>query len=326
MKTQHVSIVMYHYVRNLAQSRYPEIKGLDLKLFRQQINYLQKNFSIISADDLVQSLNENTSLPEKSVLLTFDDGYIDHYTNVFPILEEKGTPGFFSMPGKIIAEQKVLDVNKIHFILASQAVEKLMPKVYQELEKYRLEGYAITPTKELYKKLAVANRFDNADVIFVKRLLQVELDEKLRNFIVNDLFKDAIPVDESAFAQELYMSYDQVKYMSKQNGITFGFHGYDHYWMNRLSPEELKNDIKKGLDVFNGIIDRKNWICCYPYGSYSDNVISCIKSMGAVAGLATDVNVASVNEEMRFILSRLDTNDFPPKSFNYKKHQYKISK
>lgn len=315
---QHVQIIMYHYVRNLTQSRYPEIKGLDLKLFRTQIKFLQKNFSIISADDLILALNGGTKLPKNSVLLTFDDGYIDHYTNVLPILTEESIPAFFSMPAKIIAEQKVLDVNKIHFILAQQSIEKLIPKVYRQLQKYRTEGWQIPPDKELYKKLAEANRYDSADIVFVKRLLQVELDEKLRNMIVDNLFKEITPIDESAFAQELYMSYDQVKFMSKQDGITFGFHGYDHYWMNRLTPEELRNDITKALDVFDGIIDRKNWICCYPYGSYSDEVISCAKSYGAAAGLGTDVNIACINEESRYILPRLDTNDFPPKSDNYK--------
>ena len=320
MTTQQVAIIMYHYVRNLSQSRYPEIKGLDLDLFRKQINYLQNNFNIISTEDLLQSLDGNAELPKNSVLLTFDDGYIDQYTNVFPILVEQDIPAFFSMPGKIIAEHKVLDVNKIQFILAGNPIEKLLPKVYDQLDKYRSKGYNIPPSKELYRKLAVVDRFDNADVIFIKRLLQVELEENLRNIIVDNLFKETIPLDEAAFANELYMSYDQVKLMSKHDGITFGIHGYDHYWMNRLTPTELENDIKKSLDVFDGIIDRKNWICCYPYGSYSDDVIKFVKSLGAVAGFGTDVNIASVNEDTRYVLPRLDTNDIPPKSENYKKY------
>lgn len=37
---------------------------------------------------------------------------------------------------------------------------------------------------------------------------------------------------------ELYMNMDQVR-MMKGEGMEFGIHGYDHYWMNRLKKEEL---------------------------------------------------------------------------------------
>ena len=32
-----VTIIMYHYVRDLKHNRYPDIKGLDVKLFKEQI-------------------------------------------------------------------------------------------------------------------------------------------------------------------------------------------------------------------------------------------------------------------------------------------------
>ncbi|MGV8982708.1 hypothetical protein [Clostridium sp.] len=38
-KSGKVSIVMYHYVRDLKNSRYPEIKGLDYNLFKNQIDF-----------------------------------------------------------------------------------------------------------------------------------------------------------------------------------------------------------------------------------------------------------------------------------------------
>ena len=36
-----LTIVMYHYVRDLNNSRYPDIKGLDINLFKEQINYMR---------------------------------------------------------------------------------------------------------------------------------------------------------------------------------------------------------------------------------------------------------------------------------------------
>jgi len=105
----------------------------------------------------------------------------------------------------------------------------------------------------------------------------------------------------------------------KQQGMCFGLHGYDHYWMNRLEAEKLKEDVEAALDVFDGIIDGNSWTCCYPYGSYSDEVITQIKKMGAVAGLSTDVNVYVPRGHDIYKIPRLDTNDMPPKSENYRK-------
>lgn len=317
MKNQQVSIIMYHYIRDLKASRYPEIKGLDLSLFRQQLDFLQLHFHFITVDQLLDAALSNGELPENSVLLTFDDGYIDHYTHVFPLLKERGIQGFFSMPGKILAENKVLDVNKIHFILASTPIDRLLPMVFKRLDYYRGTEYPIASNEELYEKLAKPNRFDSAEVIFIKRLLQVELEESLRGKIVDDLFHSCMDLPEEAFARELYMSMDQVKLMCRE-GMVFGIHGYEHYWMNRLTPEKLQEDVQKALDVFQGIVPQK-WICCYPYGSCSEEVVKVIQPMGAILGLTTQVRPANLKTDDIFWLPRFDTNDFPPKSENYRR-------
>lgn len=83
-------IIMYHYTRDLKQSRYPGIKGLDLPLFREQIYFLKNNFNIVEMEQVMDAISGTSELPEKAVLLTFDDGYIDNYTCVLPILEEVG--------------------------------------------------------------------------------------------------------------------------------------------------------------------------------------------------------------------------------------------
>ena len=57
------TIVMYHYVRELKHTRYPEIKGLDLNLFRQQIEFFKANYNIISTEQLLSDAPiENTML------------------------------------------------------------------------------------------------------------------------------------------------------------------------------------------------------------------------------------------------------------------------
>lgn len=48
-----LNIVMYHYVRDLSHSRYPGIKGLDTDLFKEQITYLKKKFTIVKMEDII---------------------------------------------------------------------------------------------------------------------------------------------------------------------------------------------------------------------------------------------------------------------------------
>ena len=112
-------IIMYHYVRPIKNSTFPDIKGLELDGFKRQITYFQKNFHFITAHEILDSIYNGTKIPENSIALTFDDGLKDHYSFVFPILKQLEIPALFFPPAKPIEEKIVLDVHKIHFILAS---------------------------------------------------------------------------------------------------------------------------------------------------------------------------------------------------------------
>lgn len=91
-------VVMYHYTRDLKHSRYPEIKGLDVSLFREQIEFMKQQFNIVSMEQVIEAVERHADLPDKALLLTFDDGYVDNYTFAFPILEEFGIQGSFFIP------------------------------------------------------------------------------------------------------------------------------------------------------------------------------------------------------------------------------------
>ena len=113
-----ITIVMYHYVRDLKRSEFPDIKGLDLPFFEGQIAYLKKNYNLIKMEDMIAAIDGNRALPAKAALLTFDDGFKDHYANVFPVLKKNRIQGSFYPSAKPVVENIVLDVHKIHFLLA----------------------------------------------------------------------------------------------------------------------------------------------------------------------------------------------------------------
>lgn len=110
-------------------------------------------------------------------------GYIDNYTVAFPILEEFGFQGSFFIPGKTFTTHQLLDVNKIHYILASADIKRLVVDVKEKMDYYRGREYDYPPTEELWNQYATDERFGGKDVVFVKRILQTVLPEKLRNQI-----------------------------------------------------------------------------------------------------------------------------------------------
>ena len=309
-------ISMYHYVRDLKHSRYPEIKGMQVEDFRTQVAFLKDNFNIVTMEQVMDAVEHKCDLPENAMLLTFDDGYADHYDYAFPILEDMGIQGSFFIPGKTFVTHQLLDVNKIHYILASADINKLILDVLDRMNHYRGIEFDYPDNDVLLRDYAVANRFDCKETIFVKRMLQTVLPEKLRNTISSELFEKYVGVSENQLAYELYMTEDQIKTM-RRHGMFIGLHGYDHYWLGNLSNDEMKKDISSALDALDQFIDRKRWVMNFPYGNYSQEVLEYIRSQGAVVGLATKVGIANLDEENPLTLPRFDCVDFPPRSENY---------
>lgn len=50
-------ISMYHYTRDLSHSRYPKIKGMDLGMFRQQIEFMKKNFNVVTMEQVIDAVD-----------------------------------------------------------------------------------------------------------------------------------------------------------------------------------------------------------------------------------------------------------------------------
>lgn len=309
-------ISMYHYTRDLQHSRYPKIRGLDAGLFRKQLEFFKERFCVVSMEQVIDAVKNGTPLPENALLLTFDDGYADNYTCALPLLEEYGFQGSFFIPGKTFTTHQLLDVNKIHYVLASADITGLAADVKERANYYRGTENDYPEVKELYEQYAIADRFDDKDTIFVKRLLQTVLPERVRNQIASEMFEKYVGVTEEQLAYELYMTEEQIRTM-KRHGMHIGIHGYDHYWLPNLPEEKMQDDITKALDVMDEFIDRNNWVMNYPYGEYNESIVSYIAEQGACIGLTTEVRLADLQKDTSMLLPRLDCNDFPPKSEKY---------
>ena len=303
-----LTIVMYHYVRPIKGSEFPGIKGLELESFKRQLDYLSKNFNIISTEEVVNAAKHSSPLPNDACWLTFDDGYKDHSKFVLPELLKRNLHGAFFPPRVAIEEDVVLDVNLIHHILScADDVKQLVSRLNSHCLS---NGISESNIDAYYKEYAVPDRFDNADTIFVKSMLQHVLPEKLRSSIADNMFKEFIGLSAAEFSKELYMCVDEVKGLVN-SGMYVGSHGSRHYWLNKISPEEQEKDIKQSLNFLEDVgASTKDWVMCYPYGAYNSDTLSLINSLGAKIGITCEARKANLDIDNQLTLPRFDTNDF----------------
>lgn len=99
-----VPILMYHYVSPLPEEVDNIRRDLTVlpEVFERQLVFLaNEGYATITFYQLYDALMTGTPLPPKPIILTFDDGYIDHYQYVFPALERHQMTGtFFIITGR----------------------------------------------------------------------------------------------------------------------------------------------------------------------------------------------------------------------------------
>ena len=88
--------------------------------FSTQMAYLINNGYVpITPDELDAGLSGELTLPEKPVLITFDDGYSDNYTNAFPILKGYGIRATIFVVPAFVGKRNYLTWEQLHEMIES---------------------------------------------------------------------------------------------------------------------------------------------------------------------------------------------------------------
>jgi peptidoglycan/xylan/chitin deacetylase (PgdA/CDA1 family) len=308
---QPLTIVMYHYVRDLERSRFPAIKGLSLERFRRQLDHITSHYTPVTVEAVLASMTTAESLPDNAILLTFDDGYSDHFGNVFPLLDERHIQGCFFPPAQAILERRVLDVNKIQFVLASVPDAcALLDQVFAALPEFS-ESHDLKTREAYLESVTERHRYDSHEVIVLKRLLQRELPEPVRIEIVGRFFAKYVTCDEAAFASELYMSVEQIACL-RRHGMHIGSHGYTHAWLNQIPSEGQAEEVDQSLAFLGQFgVALDNWTICYPYGGFNESLLEILRPRYCRLGFTVEARVAQLGMDDPLTLPRLDTNDLP---------------
>jgi len=101
-----MSILLYHSIdRNDAHY------NVNPEQFAMQMEYLRKNYDVVSLDTILNFIKGGKDLPKKPVAITFDDGYYSVYQNAYPVLRKYRFPAaVFITTGYV---QKQMPLNRI---------------------------------------------------------------------------------------------------------------------------------------------------------------------------------------------------------------------
>jgi len=92
-------IIMYHGL--LKDHSYQNKYFIHPDYFENDLKYIEKNgYTTIFISDLIAYVENGVPLPEKPIMLTFDDGYYNNYLYGFPLLEEYKAKAVISLIGK----------------------------------------------------------------------------------------------------------------------------------------------------------------------------------------------------------------------------------
>jgi peptidoglycan/xylan/chitin deacetylase (PgdA/CDA1 family) len=300
-------VVMYHYVRDAAVTPFPAIRALPPALFEQQLDWLQQQYRVISLDQLESALAGDSSLPPNAALLTFDDGFVDHYATALPILRRRGLNGVFFLTHDACGPSpRVLGVHKTHVLLARLGTEAFTQAVLDECQ---LASSSPSVSASVFGN----DRWEYADERAVKDLLNYRLPFADAERVLDVLFERHIG-SQQQFARELYVNESMIREMSRA-GMVVGYHTRSHRMLSRLTPTEQESELADGVGWIQALTGQARVPFCYPWGgrgTYTDETVSVLERYGYSVAFNTVRRRIDLARDDRFELPRLDTRDLPP--------------
>ncbi len=301
-----LTVVMYHYVRDLPNTRFPAIKGMLTAVFARQVAALCDRYEMATLESTLAFLAGRHVPSRPMCLLTFDDALADHYTDVLPILARARVQGQFFIPTRSIEEGFVADVHKNHFLMAELPFADYRRRFLERLDHVLPGGAPAIDEAAAVKKY----RWDTPDVAAFKYLLNFGLSDETRGAVLAALFADVFG-DEKVFARELYLSWQQAREMQR-DGMLLGGHSDAHRSLASLSNDQQQADLQR---CWSTLTERTNqqslWPFSYPFGhaeSFNDATIDCLRRLGFDCAFTT-LTGGNARGEDRYRIRRIDPKD-----------------
>ncbi|MEO5330880.1 MAG: polysaccharide deacetylase family protein [Magnetococcus sp. YQC-5] len=205
--------------------------------------------------------------PPYSVVISFDDGFRNNFTQAAPILDELSIPAVFYVASGMIGTERMFWVDHIEDCINLTQVDHLEIGLGTEKKRIPLESseakiQAVNLIKTFCKNVAITQRDD------VLRELQIQ--------------SKVTPSVEHAENYQV-MNWSEVVALNNHSLFTVGGHSLYHDILSQLPEKQMMNDIDLSLDLLKNYLNCQIFHYSYPEGQvqhYNNSIISFLKSRG----------------------------------------------
>jgi peptidoglycan/xylan/chitin deacetylase (PgdA/CDA1 family) len=264
-------ILVYHRVASLPTYPYPIVSSPEN--FAEQLGLLKKHYCPISLIDLADAV-ERGKIPNRSVVLTFDDGYIDNFTQALPILEAYKIPATIFVTTGNIWDKKEFWWDELEHILLGSAD-------FPDCLKININGETHQwPTRTFSEKHQARRSI---------HLIMRPMSNEERQEILGEL---ASQTGQTREVREIHRSMvvQELKQFARSNYVHIGAHTVTHPILSSLPYEDQYQELSSSRDELEAIIGKPIQVCSYPYGSVDDfnqDSIKAAKDCGFRAACST---------------------------------------
>ncbi len=241
-----IQILGYHRVNDDPDPFFPPTP---VHVFTNQMDYLASNYTILSLEEAVERIRRD-EIPDKAVVVTFDDGYRDNYLNAFPVLQRLSIPATIFLATAVIGSGKALWHDKVF-------------SAFRETRVSFLEGFG-SNSKTYYLRTVEEKLFAQKDVLRFLRSLD---SEQKSRWIAH--LREKLEVADEQESSEIMLTWEEVKIMH-QNGIFFGSHTITHPTLINLSPSQAVVEIHESKKIIEEKLGTPVKTFAYPNGKKED--------------------------------------------------------
>lgn len=246
-------VLLYHQIID-GKTRYLDKGSVihhHVKQFEKEMKFLSGNFRLASLDEVVNQLSRGEGFRQPTVVITFDDGYLNNYNLAYPVLRKYRVPATIYLATELIGTNLRTWPDQIEWALLETNREQIeMPELF--------DNGAIR-LKSIHEKELANVKIAQA----LKRIPDAERRTRLR-----ELFS-LLGVDGASSEDRIMLNWEEVLEMSK-NGITFGSHGHGHPILSRLPVEVAREDIRLSKQIMEEKLGQQVKHFAYPNGSAED--------------------------------------------------------
>lgn len=148
----YLPVIMYHSL--LKDTSLQNDYTISPTLFEEDLKYLKNNnYTAITVSDLTDYVYNDGALPEKCVMLTFDDGYYNNYYYAFPLLKKYECKAVISPivhMTELFTETEDISVSYGH--ISVDNIKEMVQSGYIEIQNHSYDMHKLTPRMGVDKK------------------------------------------------------------------------------------------------------------------------------------------------------------------------------